>query len=125
MEANSKAKTITTLSLSAGFERRAHGVPSRTGFQGGSTRAEEGLVLFSDGGEDTVAPFTVYGQVMPGRSVRVVKLYPDCGWTYQGRIRGDEGGGWCLEGQWGPKFSGPPGGYFMLKSWARNLQTLY
>lgn len=85
----------------------------------------KGLILFSGSGEDTVAPFVIYGQVMPGRSVRFVKLYPDFGWTYQGRVMGDEGSGWCLEGQWGKQFSGPPGGYFMLKSWARSLPTPY
>ncbi|KAK1240312.1 hypothetical protein MKX08_007754 [Trichoderma sp. CBMAI-0020] len=85
----------------------------------------KGLILFSGRGEDTVAPFVVYGQVMPGRSVRFVKLYPAFGWTYQGRIMGDEDGGWCLQGQWRKKFSGPPGGHFMLKSWSRGLQTLY
>lgn len=101
------------------------------GFQVGKVFREapsalrKGLILFSGSGQDMIAPFVIYGQVMPGRTVRFVKLYPDFGWTYHGGIMGGEGGGWRLAGQWGKQFSGPPGGYFMLESWARNQRTLY
>jgi hypothetical protein len=116
--------------LAGSFDYQSDSSAEPMGFQigqiskGAPSTFRKGLILFSGGGEDTEAPFVIYGQVMPGRSVRFVKLYPDFGRMSQGRMRGDEGGGWCLEGQW-RQFSGPPGGYFMLKSWARNLQMLY
>lgn len=87
------------LQLSASFEREAHEIPGRTGLQGGSKRAYKGppLVLRRRRGHGRAICRVC--QVMPGRSVRFVKLYSDFGWTCKGRIVGVEGGGWCLEGQ--------------------------
>ncbi|RFU33961.1 hypothetical protein B7463_g2385, partial [Scytalidium lignicola] len=48
------------------------------------------VTLFDGGGEDTVAEFTIHGQVMSGRTVRFVKLYPSFGWMYEGEVEETE-----------------------------------
>ena len=72
------------------------------------------LILFSGGGEDIVAEFTIHGQIMSGKTVRFVKLYPSFGWMYEGDVDETESGERRLKGRWGRRFGGEPGGQFLV-----------
>ncbi|KAI2631825.1 hypothetical protein GGR54DRAFT_581138 [Hypoxylon sp. NC1633] len=71
------------------------------------------LTLFSGGGADSVAEFEIHGQVMSGRKIRFVKLYPTHGWMYEGEVK-TENGLRTMRGQWASQFGGSPGGSFTL-----------
>jgi len=75
---------------------------------------KKNLILFEGGGEDTVAEFTIHGQIMSRRAVRFVKLYPEFGWMYEGLVDKTEGGGWCIKGRWAGQFGGEANGHFMM-----------
>ncbi|RSL56191.1 hypothetical protein CEP54_008931 [Fusarium duplospermum] len=78
-----------------------------------STRKKD-LNLFDGGGEDTVAEFTIHGQIMSGKVFRFVKLYPSFGWMYEGEMGEIEGGGWRMKGRWARTFGEEPEGYFVV-----------
>ncbi|PNP52966.1 hypothetical protein THARTR1_06481 [Trichoderma harzianum] len=89
----------------------------KTVFERPPTALKKGLILFSGGGEDDIAKFVVYGQVTSKRAVRFVKLYPDFGWAYNGRVEKTPGGECHMKGKWARRFdtSEAQGGYFTLK----------
>lgn len=86
-------------------------------FEGPPTALKKGLILFSGGGEDSVAEFVVYGQAMSKRAVRFVKLYPDFGWAYNGRVEKTHGGEYHMKGKWARRFDTceAQGGLFSLE----------
>ncbi|KAI1451522.1 hypothetical protein F4805DRAFT_451130 [Annulohypoxylon moriforme] len=62
---------------------------------------QRGLILFSGSGEDSIASFDIYGQAIPPKTMKYIKLYPKHGWMYEGELDNDSS---CIKGQWSSHF---------------------